>query len=337
MRTSLMKKYLQIKERILSEIRTGGLKPGDQLPVREDLIKRFQVTRATLSKALDELKKENWLVAYRNRGTFVSEPPSIKRIALISKLQVDNQPMAKVRHAHQMEALSHVVLSSSKYKIDLFDTTIIMTRMDDLSAYDVIVWLHPGNHEIDQLRRYQHKSLLVNRYVDDFNYVSTNHRQALFDMTDHFINQNGTSLNLIYLDLSEDNFVTRERRKGFIEACEKNAQFYRTHPIRNNSFNEKVSSLMELELPMNKRNVIISPSQMFTGAVLHMAYLRDFRIGRDFHYSDFDNATSLELSGVPIPSVLQDYEKMGTVVVEAIGQLRDKPFQQFIPHHFINI
>jgi DNA-binding LacI/PurR family transcriptional regulator len=76
---------------------------------------------------------------------------------------------------------------------------------------------------------------------------------------------------------------------------------------------------------------------MTTGAVLRMAHIKNLRIGEDFFYSDFDNADSLISTGVKIPSILQDYKKMGEEVIKAAKNITDGPAQKFTPHHLVNI
>ncbi len=135
----------------------------------------------------------------------------------------------------------------------------------------------------------------------------------------------------------ENEFTIRERREGFIDACESRGQFYRLCSVDRETFDELVEKLMDLKLSSDKSNIIISPSKYFTGAILRMAYLKNIQMGKDFYYSDFDNDDSLETSGVQIPSILQDYKQMGIDVIAAAQKISTEPVQKFVPFRMANI
>jgi DNA-binding LacI/PurR family transcriptional regulator len=331
-----MKKYIQIKEAILSEISSGKLKTGEKLPVREELIKKYSVTRATLNKAITELIRSGKLVACRNKGTFVAEKTKNLKMALVSNFHVDEMPLGNINFFHRMDALQHIIISSAQGKMDFLDSEKVEKNLNILSEYDSAIWVVPNDKALEDLKNLKHKVVAVNRYGDDISFVSTNHRKALFDMTEYFINKFGGDCNLVYLDIEDNNFISVERREGFIEACEKNRIFYRFSRMSRN-FEKSVETLMKLKLDPSGKNVIVSPSHMTTGAVLRMAYLKGLKPGEDFFYSDFDNADSLLTSGVKIPSILQDYKIMGEEVIKAAKNIVDGPVQKFAPHHLVNI
>src|SRR5690606_32565175 len=53
--------------------REGELKPGQRLPSERELADRFQVSRATVSKALAQLEARGLLRSYQGGGTFVTD------------------------------------------------------------------------------------------------------------------------------------------------------------------------------------------------------------------------------------------------------------------------
>jgi GntR family transcriptional regulator len=66
--------YHQLTERIRSEIQHGVVKPGDLIGTEKEMIDRYQVSRATVRKALDELTRDGLVVRITGRGTFVASP-----------------------------------------------------------------------------------------------------------------------------------------------------------------------------------------------------------------------------------------------------------------------
>ena len=72
--------YEEIKENLIREIHSGKLLPGSKLPTESQLMKKYQVSRITVSKAMSELKEEGYIVRYPSKGSFVSEnPPSTEK------------------------------------------------------------------------------------------------------------------------------------------------------------------------------------------------------------------------------------------------------------------
>lgn len=66
-------KYLLISQIISENIRSGNLKPGDQLPPEPDLIALFDVSRITVRAAISDLVKKEIVTRKQGLGTFVRE------------------------------------------------------------------------------------------------------------------------------------------------------------------------------------------------------------------------------------------------------------------------
>jgi DNA-binding transcriptional regulator YhcF (GntR family) len=65
-------KYQKVRDAIMRDIHNGVLRPGSRLPRREELIKQYNVARATLGKAINDLTDAGVLRASRKLGTFVA-------------------------------------------------------------------------------------------------------------------------------------------------------------------------------------------------------------------------------------------------------------------------
>jgi GntR family transcriptional regulator len=71
--------YRQLAGALAEQIRQGELRPGDRLPSEVELTAELNVSRATVTKALDELMARGLLVREQGRGTFVAGPPMERR------------------------------------------------------------------------------------------------------------------------------------------------------------------------------------------------------------------------------------------------------------------
>src|SRR5246127_3237672 len=66
--------YSKVEEAIATEIAQGEYRPGDQLPTEDALLQRFQVSRITVRRAIQNLVSRGLLEIRRGLGTFVLSP-----------------------------------------------------------------------------------------------------------------------------------------------------------------------------------------------------------------------------------------------------------------------
>jgi GntR family transcriptional regulator len=109
--------YQQVYSAITDAIRSGRLRPGDRLPTERRFCEQFEVSRATVRRALGQLVEEGVVEAQVGRGSFVrarldplAEPPntlmSFTELAAARGLEASAQVIAQTtRSAIPEEAL----------------------------------------------------------------------------------------------------------------------------------------------------------------------------------------------------------------------------------------
>ncbi|MDO4285830.1 MAG: GntR family transcriptional regulator [Eubacteriales bacterium] len=65
--------YQKIVDDITEQIRSGRLAPGDRLPTEAELVALYQVSRITVSRAMNELRAGGYIVRFPNKGSFVAK------------------------------------------------------------------------------------------------------------------------------------------------------------------------------------------------------------------------------------------------------------------------
>lgn len=83
-RNDILPLYEQVKMHILSLIENGELNPGDKLASEKDLENKFNVSRVTVRRALQELVHEERIVRVPGKGSFVLQPKIEPLTALTS-------------------------------------------------------------------------------------------------------------------------------------------------------------------------------------------------------------------------------------------------------------
>ena len=64
--------YVQVMQRILSDIDEGVYSAGDRIPNETKLCEKYGVSRITVRRAVEELSKKGVLTKHQGKGTFVS-------------------------------------------------------------------------------------------------------------------------------------------------------------------------------------------------------------------------------------------------------------------------
>lgn len=77
-------KYIQIKEDIISDIKSGILQPGDKVDSESALKKKYGVSTITVRKAFNDLISEGFLIGVQGVGTFVTKKQMIRGLTSIS-------------------------------------------------------------------------------------------------------------------------------------------------------------------------------------------------------------------------------------------------------------
>lgn len=102
--------YTRIQETIAAEISLGEYSPGDQLPTEDALLQRFQVSRITVRRAIQNLANQGLLEIRRGIGTFVLAP----RIeAELTKLTGFVEDMQSVGRTASARVLSQIVVNAT--------------------------------------------------------------------------------------------------------------------------------------------------------------------------------------------------------------------------------
>uniref|UniRef100_A0A7C4Q0Q2 GntR family transcriptional regulator n=1 Tax=Bellilinea caldifistulae TaxID=360411 RepID=A0A7C4Q0Q2_9CHLR len=65
--------YQQLEQEILRQIRHDELKPGDKLPSESELSRRFNVSRITARRAINNLIQQGYVYSLQGKGTFVAQ------------------------------------------------------------------------------------------------------------------------------------------------------------------------------------------------------------------------------------------------------------------------
>jgi GntR family transcriptional regulator len=87
--------YSRVETVLASEIADGVLKVGDQLPTEDILIARFEVSRITIRRAIQNLVGRGLVEIRRGKGTFVATPKMTQELTELSGFVEDMHTLGR--------------------------------------------------------------------------------------------------------------------------------------------------------------------------------------------------------------------------------------------------
>src|SRR6201988_2863260 len=87
--------YARIETVLVGEITDGDFKVGDQLPTEDRLIARFEVSRITVRRAIQNLVSRGLVEIRRGKGTFVAAPKITQELTELSGFVEDMHALGR--------------------------------------------------------------------------------------------------------------------------------------------------------------------------------------------------------------------------------------------------
>jgi GntR family transcriptional regulator len=87
--------YSRVETVLANEIADGALKVGEQLPTEDSLIARFDVSRITVRRAIQNLVNRGLVEIRRGKGTFVAAPKITQKLTELSGFVEDMRAVGR--------------------------------------------------------------------------------------------------------------------------------------------------------------------------------------------------------------------------------------------------
>jgi len=101
--------YYQLKQVIISKIKSGEIKENQQIPTEDEFCKMYNISKAPVRQALQELEAENYIYKIRGKGSFVSSNYIKQPIA---KLQSFTNDILSIGHQPSAKLISREIISA---------------------------------------------------------------------------------------------------------------------------------------------------------------------------------------------------------------------------------
>jgi DNA-binding LacI/PurR family transcriptional regulator len=301
---------------LTNEIIAGKYPVGSLLPTRAALVKRFSVARATIDNAVRDLVNAGMIQSRRGAGSIIINTTHLYRIAVIGN---DLDTLSRIRR----NDATLIPLSP--------ENLTTRSAREKLRQFDGVIWNMPGEKLLSWAESIQQAppQIILNRTPDNLNYISINHTNAIFEITNERLDKNPDWLP-VFLNTSskKQSAVLTMREDGFTKACRKHRVFYEIINMPT-SFEHKIKILhKQFDNRPKEKLIIVSGTVHNTGAVMIWARETGRYWQKDLLYSDFDNNFDNNIWGATVTSFIQDYTGMlNTAISGLIDLIQEKKKQ----------
>ena len=306
-----MKNYRNIAREIERRILNGIYPPNTLLPSRLELMREFQVARATLDRAVQELVNSRRLTSRRGSGTSVNP------------LSEHRRDVALIGMPFGVEIDSFHNFNCRPFKKELLAKRSNWSMLYD---FDALLWRFPESSELPVIEAMSGKipQVVVNRVIPGINCVSTDHRGAYRSIAVERMKLFPEALP-VFMSSGRKSLPGQYRFEGFADACRAAGKFYELWNFTAGAtFNDNAAEIKQkLEELHGKPALVLSDSISLTGAFMRAVALTSRKWGEDLWYSDFDNSYDENIWGVRVTSFIQDYKVLTSAALEQLAELLD--------------
>lgn len=149
-----MKKYQLIVEDIKKQIQNNKFSPGGKLPTENLLMDRYQVSRTTVNKAMNELEKIHLIYRKQGSGTFITKSMTDRHV-----LFTENNGLSAI----DTELTELVNIEESHHKLN----NQLLTKLDDEKVFEISRIKKVNGHPFAF-----HKNYIPDRYFKKFEFIT---------------------------------------------------------------------------------------------------------------------------------------------------------------------
>ncbi len=220
--------YMQIMHKLSEEFKLKKIKPGAPFPSVRELSRRFKTSKATIEKAINELKSRKVVSSYPRKGAFWGKKENLvnyKTIGVCVPVAGGINPTNSPYYYAIIEEIRCILLAEG-FCLKLLRPSVIID-VDELKniCCDAIICAgtHPSIlHSIDKFKNWNIPYLLIDRPAneDSLNYLERDSKQNLYDITTSLISKGHKSIGLI--NFKSNLWIYEKIKLGFSQAMSEN-------------------------------------------------------------------------------------------------------------------
>lgn len=308
---SVTPKYQQIVNAVLNAVKQGLLKKGDAMPSINELSFQYEISRVTIEKGYNKLRKMGILQAFHGKGYFIANTDvtqDLKIFLMFNKLSAHK----KIIYDAFVDALGE------KAAIDFY------IYDNDYGLFKKLLNQQKGNyshyviipHFIEQSEGYEilideipkDKLILVGKKIDgitgDYGAVYENFEDDIYNALSKAV-EPLSKYHTLKLLFPENSYFPNEIAKGFENFC------------YNYAFNYKIVHDLDLE-QVNEGEVYINLMEADLVKILDKIITLDLIIGEQVGVISYNETPLKKFIMNGLTTISTDFEKMGKTAAELV-------------------
>ncbi|MDD5698945.1 MAG: GntR family transcriptional regulator [Victivallaceae bacterium] len=345
--------YSGVEGDLIDQIRSGVLKPHDCILSENEISRKYNISRRSSRKALDNLVEKGLLYRMAGKGTFVAGVKNPRGTLSICQFtlafivpDIDDIFIAEICKGLQEAANRsncNLIIQSSNGSVEKENVNIEYSIQHQVDG--AIIFPNWGKANIDVIYRLKEAKIpfvLIDRYFKDFDtdYVVVDNRQGAFAMTRYLIELGHRKIAHLY---GTEGSANDERLEGYRDALASAGIVYRPEYVKrinmeihlndNDRFEpdrqggyENMRQLLALQDP---------PTAVFAGndyqAIGTMQAIKaaGLKVPDDISVAGFDDLKFSSLLETPLTTVRQPKKDIGSKAFEILlEKVRDKSHEK---------
>lgn len=338
-----MKLYQTIINEMTHQIRRGTLSPGDRIPSERELCEQFGVSRITVSTALRQLERTGMLVRIKQKGVVVSDPDhrelstnkgGIAAIAVVLPFN-EEYGLDILRGVEEVCSFHGYYMTYHNTRYDAaLEKEIIRNLKQDSFNRGAIIYPVSSTKNIDSYGELLIDSfpfLLLDRSIEGLSlpYVGCDNYGAAYRLTSHLLELGHRQIGFVCTSLNEVASI-EERYRGYCKALMDTGVIpqpewlFEDHAYRIKDADEQGryainnARLERIRALPHPPTAIVAVNDETAILLIRAASEAGIQVPEQLSVVGFDNLKAGELLDVPLTTVRQDFEGMGTKAAEIL-------------------
>ncbi len=333
--------YAGVERDLMEQIRSGHLKGGECILSENEISRKYNISRRSSRKAIDNLVAKNLLFRIPGKGTFVAgnteDNQFIEGAHAISYIVPDIDDLFISEICHGIQELANrrhcnLLIQSSNGDIDRENLNIKYLINNNISG--AIIFPNWGRANIEALVRLKEKKIpfvLIDRHFPDFdtNYVVVDNARGAYEATMHLVRNGHRKIAHLYGTTGSANDA---RLEGYLTALgESGIVFNPAYVIKMNpAINRHEGDRFEPDMKGGYQGMQAllalpdPPTAVFAGndyqAIGAMRAIKDagLIIPKDIAVVGFDDLKLASLLEVPLTTVRQPKYEIGQAALQIL-------------------
>lgn len=310
-------RYEKLKQLLKEKIVDDNLRVGDRFYSQNELIRKYNLSFATVTRALNELEREGYLLRQQGRGTFVKAIPGQEETAgrverrLAVFIPWDFRNPAHINFQRLYTTFEQSLPPTYHVKLVPYgnEPESLEQHLFSREQFDAVVFVYPSEAHVSSVQRFarSHPVVVVGREMgsEGLTSVFTDNRVAAEVAVTHLIQLGHRSIGMISNDLSMTD--SRDRLEGYRAALKRAEIPYTeslvvfTHPLELNGYSALID-LMDRN-PEREITAVFAAGDLIAMGALAAARVMGKRIPGDLSVMGFDDIEESAQFDLPLTTI----------------------------------